>query len=404
MIDYKQLYNAEREKNIELKKRIESLKKCKERFQTLNNEKKDLDAKVDEKIAEMLGTETILFHMAENLSKKPNGRRYSIVEKNFFIALFLSSSKAYRIFREHFPAPCPNTIRNWLDEFDLASGFNEAVFEGLKQMGQSMEAKDRIVSLSFDSTILSEYFSYHAKTDRIDGLVDNINSEEDEESDNENLDENNNDVMANGVLVFLIKGINKDFKEPLGYFFHRNALGAKEQCKLIFQAVKKLKECGFTTKVLCCDQATTNVKMYKDNGVSEETPYMQIDGEKVYCMFDSPHLLKSIRNMLYKYHLYINGVIAKWNHIKKLYDIDQKEPLKAAAKLTNKHIILRPFDEMRVYLACQIFSNSVANAIDLYVSHGKLETEALGTKTAALFFNDLFDVFNSSRGCSAKVS
>ena len=273
-LDYHTLYLQELAKNSALRKKNESLRKAKNRFQTivedLKTQTKEMEDLIDKKLGEMFGQGSLMYNMAINLDKTPRSRRYSLVEKNFAIALYLSSPKAYRIFRDHFPAPTPKTIRHWLEEFDLASGFNEAIFEGLRAMGEKMEKKDRIVTLSFDSTIVNEYFSYHAKSDRVDGLVDKINFEDDNETSEELLSEDNDDQLANSVLVFMIKGINVDYKEPLGYFFHRNALSAENQMKLIKQAIQKLEQCGFTTKCLCCDQATTNVKMYTDLGVTKK--------------------------------------------------------------------------------------------------------------------------------------
>jgi hypothetical protein len=51
---------------------------------------------------------------------------------------------------------------------------------------------------------------------------------------------------------------------------------------------------------------------------------------------------------------------------------------------------------MRVKLATQVLSHSVAAGIETYVSHGRFSDEALGTAVFCANMNDLFDCFNSS--------
>lgn len=40
-------------------------------------------------------------------------------------------------------------------------------------------------------------------------------------------------------------------------------------------------------------------------------------------MFDIPHLLKALRNMLIKYNYIVNGDIVSWPHIVNLYEREE---------------------------------------------------------------------------------
>ena len=68
-----------------------------------------------------------------------------------------------------------------------------------------------------------------------------------------------------------------------------------------------------------------------------------------------------------------------------------------APKLTDKHITLPPFATMRVNLAAQILSHSVAAGINTLCSLGKLPDEASATAEFIETFDQLFNAFISAR-------
>jgi hypothetical protein len=112
-------------------------------------------------------------------------------------------------------------------------------------------------------------------------------------------------------------------------------------------------------------------------------------------MFDSPHLLKSVRNNLHKYNFkFDKSKIASWEVIKEMFKIDQRQNFKLAPKLTEKHIYLPPFSRMKVKFASQIFSKSVAAALE---THKRvLGKKAMPTAEFISIIDDLFDCCNSS--------
>lgn len=49
-----------------------------------------------------------------------------------------------------------------------------------------------------------------------------------------------------------------------------------------------------------CDLRSSNSASLKNVfGVTEKTPYFYHNSHKLYCFFDSPHLIKNVRNTLY---------------------------------------------------------------------------------------------------------
>eukprot|EP00795_Rhopilema_esculentum_P015685 gene15685-6975_t len=75
--------------------------------------------------------------------------------------------------------------------------------------------------------------------------------------------------------------------------------------------------------------------------------------------------------------------------------LEQKQAIRTAPKLTERHINPSGFMKMRVKLAAQIFSHSVAAGITLYASLGGLSKSAIGTAEFLERVDKIFDTCNS---------
>lgn len=49
-----------------------------------------------------------------------------------------------------------------------------------------------------------------------------------------------------------------------------------------------------------------------------------------------------------------------WKHVEDFFNLDKRSAIRMAPKLTERHIHLPPFSNMRVKLDTQVFSHSVA--------------------------------------------
>ncbi len=87
--------------------------------------------------------------------------------------------------------------------------------------------------------------------------------------------------------------------------------------------------------------------------------------------------------------------VAKWEYIEMLYNLDSKGSINLCHKLTYVHAHLNLGMKMRVRLAAQVFSKSVAASIRTMVFLGLMPEESLQTATFCDVINDLFDVLNS---------
>ena len=87
---------------------------------------------------------------------------------------------------------------------------------------------------------------------------------------------------------------------------------------------------------------------------------------------------------------------ACWKDIVDFYEKDKLLPIRAAPKLTEKHIHPTNFQKMKVKYATQIFSHTVASAICTYSIVDSLAPSALGTAGLLSRFDSLLYCVNSS--------
>lgn len=116
----------------------------------------------------------------------------------------------------------------------------------------------------------------------------------------------------------------------------------------------------------------------------------------MFSIFDAPHLIKNIRsNLLKNNYLTDNGEIS-FNDIVHVYDIDKKNKSRSLKKLTPVHLNPNSFQKMKVSYATQIFSCSVAAAINTALASGELVSDtAKNTSKFIQLINDTFDALNS---------
>ena len=148
---------------------------------------------------------------------------------------------------------------------------------------------------------------------------------------------------------------------------------------------------------LICDQGSNNRSFLqgKECDVAVNRPFLHIGTKKVFVFYDAPHLLKNVRNNLKKGGFVIDGKLISWQHIVDFYNFNKRNRIRLAPKLKDKHIYLPPFSSMRVNLAAQVLSHSVAAGISFLVTCKELPEEAIHTAHFVEHFDNLFNTFNS---------
>ncbi|CAK9292752.1 unnamed protein product [Gordionus sp. m RMFG-2023] len=93
-----------------------------------------------------------------------------------------------------------------------------------------------------------------------------------------------------------------------------------------------------------------------------------------------------------------NGELIDWKHIQNLHKLQECEGLRAANKLRKAHIAFQK-QKMKVKLAVQVFSASVANSL-LFAQHQEIPgfENCDGTINFILMIDQMFDYLNT-RNC-----
>jgi hypothetical protein len=107
------------------------------------------------------------------------------------------------------------------------------------------------------------------------------------------------------------------------------------------------------------------------------TAFFQFQNQATATIYDPPHLLKCTCNLFHKYDVQFESehldsqlpVIAKWEHIVKLYE--KHFLIHSMEKLTDDHLTPTTQCAMKMSLAAQVMSHTVATSIYTTVSYGE---------------------------------
>ena len=174
--------------------------------------------------------------------------------------------------------------------------------------------------------------------------------------------------------------------------------------------IKKLHDAGVSVVSLTCDGPSCHFTMMNElgacldpNNLKAYFPHPLEPNKKIHVLLDICHMLKLVRNTLGQGGILMDkdGSKIYWNFIVELQKLQDKEGLRLENKLKAAHVNWYQ-QQMKVNLAAQAFSSSVADAIEYSANVLKLkqfEGSAATVKFIRLF-DRLFDVLNSRNPCA----
>ena len=320
-------------------------------------------------------------------------RRWSCEMKILCMCMYFHSTTAYKHLRKIFLLPSISLLMRPLHGIDRDAGFSTEVEETLKRKVSAFTELERQCVLCFDEISLRSGLSYDQSRDQVRGFSNQGTR-------------GFSKYPANHALVLMIRGSFGNWKQPFAFFFSRNAMNAANLEDILKECLTRLESIGFRVRVIVSDMGQSNQSLFlKRLNVTPESPYFCRDENKYFVMFDTPHLLKCLRNNLKKYDFEVDGNIVYWSYIAKMYEIDTKKArsLRLAPKLTPKHFIVSAFQKMKVKKAAQVLSHSVSSAILFYICIGLLPQEASHTAFFVDKVDKLFDCLNSRSPSNSKV-
>ncbi|KAL4085156.1 hypothetical protein QTP88_027448 [Uroleucon formosanum] len=266
------------------------------------------------------------------------GKSICPILRKFAMTLHFYSPSAYSYVRTIFSKALPDvsTIRKWYSKLDGLPGMTKESFQAisLKVKEMKVNGKQLYGCLVMDEMSIKQHV--HWTGTRHQGYIDFGLGGKTEEMDNL--------PYAKDAFVIMVVGINTSWKVPIAYYLI-NGISAEEKANIILNCLQELDTTGVIIKTLTFDGAANNLSM-----ASELEANLQYSELKPYFL-----------------HPNTNDKKLPW----RLEDINGSG-LHSATKLRNRHIYYFR-EKMKVRLAVQTFSTSVANAILFCMNDLKLD-------------------------------
>lgn len=324
--------------------------------------------------------------------------KYSEILRKFAITLRYYSPRAYNYVRNKFgdSLPHPNTIKKWYKWIHdkTESGICKGSLEILKKKVEELQqhGKELICGIVHDEMYIKQHVEYLHATKEFSGFI-NYGKVPD---DCENL------PIAKEVLVFLINGITIPFNIPIAYYFISSLEGI-DKVFLLRTITNMLTNIGVKVASSTFDGAPNNISAGEILGCSYDLedfrPYFTNpnDGSKIYTFLDPAHMLKLIRNYIGSGNIFYDRLARaiSWEYFHKLVAITETT-YSFTHKMTKAHLNYAKGDAMKVSLAVQTLSSSVASSMkSLLVRKFPGFENAGGTIEFTQRMDILFDTLNS---------
>lgn len=270
-------------------------------------------------------------------------------------------------------------------------GINQSALEVIREKSISYEVEkghQLHLTLISDEMSIHRNFMWNKSKKDFEGGSSKINTSQ--------IDDSELLKTAKDALVFLAVG--PDFKIPVAYCL-LSGLEAVDRASITLQVIKSIEECGVRVMSLTSDGLKANLKTAEKLGAEIENDKTYFDsttypGQRIYVIFDPPHMLKLIRKHFSSGKLHSSDGHLDWKFLESLVARQTTENFNMCNQLTKKHINwgLMP---MNVKLAAQTLSRSVADALEQCEEDGYEEFENTGATVEFIRnINDLFDLFN----------
>lgn len=208
------------------------------------------------------------------------------------------------------------------------------------------------LSLIYDDISIRKQVQWDNNTKSFDGFPTKINSNSKQELS-----------VSKEALVFMVVGPN--FKTPAAYFF-LNGLQAINRAALVKEVIIAINDTGAKVISLTGDALSANITVANLLGADfkSKRPFFTVrPNEKVYVIFDPPHMLKLVRKYFAYYKLYYKDEQLKWELIVKVANMQDCDNFELGNKISRSHLNFSAAP-MNVRLAAQTMSNSVANILE----------------------------------------
>lgn len=302
--------------------------------------------------------------------------------------------------------PSKSTLKTYLNFTESVPDINpdivEIVSKEFKCSDENVPDFKRNVVLVWDEMKIKSGLAVSSKTGKLVGFC---HSDSDDTDFGAMLDKNidSSVEVATHIMVLMVRGIMTRVNIPF-IWYPCKSFTSLQLLGIVWKATRVLEYTNLKVRAWVCDGASSNrslFKMHEQIGLDfENVTYCtrnRYDRRRfIYYICDVPHLLKTVRNNLENSHGHLNSKHLvkdqqsfKWSHIVSTVNEDKSMQLNRLVKIKEEHIHLSPQLRMRVKLASQVLSSSMANAM-----LARKQPELVGTAEFCSLFDQWFDCLN----------
>lgn len=320
-------------------------------------------------------------NITKKLRKEYKGNSYHKQLRLFHINLYSGSPSAYKIFQYYFSLPSPQKLKN--TTINLPPGINENFLKLIGMQLKELPATAKYITVYFYEMPLKKNLYYDIRQDAIFGF--------------QNMNGTRSTEIANSVLIIKFKGCFHMYEQLIGYGLVNSSYDLFHVSEWLKATIQFLLHYDFVVCSVVANQTTNMSDLAKLEGVTPMSPFITVDNKKILFLFDIPHLMLGVRDILLKKDIsYEGNKLASWNHVVQFYNNDTSRNIKLAPKLTIHHIDPPLSERKKVKLMKQVFSYSVATGIAAGTETGIQAPEALKTADFIFKMNYLYDVLCSN--------
>lgn len=290
-----------------------------------------------------------------------NGNKYPEAVRKFCMRQQYYSCAAYESLRIFFNKNLPSkrTFQFWYNSIDASPGICESAFDILREKAEEYQREKQhplhVCAMS-DETSIRKQICYCAEMQSFVGFSTITNSSQHRSDQNSS----NQLSVAKDALVFMVVG--PDFKLPVAYHLV-NGLESKDRAGLTLEVIRKIEEAGPIVVSFTGDGLQGNITAAEILGAKfeQDKPFFLSPThphQKIYIIWDPPHMLKLIRKHFALDDIYYHDQLVDWNLIRILVEKQSADNFNLSNKLSRNHINWHQMP-MNVKLAAQTISQSV---------------------------------------------
>lgn len=185
-----------------------------------------------------------------------------------------------------FCLPGPQTLYKEIRSIKMNPGLdNPQLYNMLRMKVHAFQEQNKYCVLCIDEMSIKGHLFYDRANDCIIGLAQNEKQE-------------NIFKPALSPCVLMLRGIYSKWKQFLAYYLCHTSCSAQALKNILHEVVNKINLIGLKICALTTDMGSNNLQLAKLLNVTTKNSFFYIENHKLIYIFDIPHVIKAVRNML----------------------------------------------------------------------------------------------------------